>query len=143
MNRYQETEMKNAIRMVLKVHALGRENAIPRREVLCYLRGMGFCLCDRTLRRTYADMPFVGYVVDGDCYGSGKHRGLFWIRTAREAKDMEETRRRLGKANMRHAKATAVAHANLRQSWIAGVPNITKKLSRSSRSRKKYSGDGK
>jgi hypothetical protein len=63
-------------------------------------------------------MPFVGYVVDGSCKGDGKHRGLFWIRTTREALDMEETRRRLGKANMRHAKQTAVAHANLNQPEI-------------------------
>jgi hypothetical protein len=112
---HPETTTKEAIASFLQRHALGRERAIPRKAVLAYLWELGFRISDRTLRRAYAEMPLVGYVVDGPRGGPDVHRGLFWIRTVREALDMEETRRRLGKANMRHAKQTAVAHANLNQ----------------------------
>ncbi|MFA5377882.1 MAG: hypothetical protein WC455_19185 [Dehalococcoidia bacterium] len=112
---HPELTVQDSIAYFLQRHALGRERAVPRKAVLAYLWERGFRISDRTLRRTYADMPLIGFVVDGDCKGERKHRGLFWIRTTREALDMEETRRRLGKANMRHAKQTAVAHANLNQ----------------------------
>lgn len=105
-------ELNRTIAGWLRLHACGRRNARPRRELLAFLARQGWDITDRTLRKRYARMPFVGYVTDRR---PGQPHGLFWIATTREALDMEETRRRLGKASLSHAKKTAVAHAYVNQ----------------------------
>ena len=65
--------IKTTIRSWLKVNALGRENAKPRRHLLRYLQDVGcFTISDRRLRRLYADMT-VGYACRNP-------KGIFWIR---------------------------------------------------------------
>ena len=44
----------------LQTHARGSANAKPRRVLLDHLRALGHSTTDRSLRRTYADMPEVG-----------------------------------------------------------------------------------
>jgi len=67
-------ELKSAIRAFMLEHALGRENAIPRRVLMHHLRReMGYALSDRTLRRAYAELA-IGF----SCH---EPKGLYWIET--------------------------------------------------------------
>jgi hypothetical protein len=61
----------------------GRERAVPRAVLLAQLHRLGHTLTDRTLRRAYAAIPQIGYVVDGE------KRGLFWITSREEAREVE------------------------------------------------------
>lgn len=70
----------------------GRECAVPRRVLMAHLHSLGHTLTDRTLRRAYAAIPQVGYVIDGEA------RGLFWITSRLEAREVEGNQ---------HAKAMA------------------------------------
>lgn len=61
----------------------GKSNAIPRSDLLRQLHYLGHSLTDRTMRRTYAEVPQIGYAVDGP------KRGLFWITSRDEANGVE------------------------------------------------------
>lgn len=71
------------IEFFLREYAFGRVHAVPRHHLLRYLHTKGWTVSDRTLRRVYADIPFVGYAIDGE------KRGLFWITTREERKETE------------------------------------------------------
>lgn len=62
---------------------LGKEKAVPRRALLAHLHALGHTVTDRTLRRAYAEIPQIGYSVEGD------RRGLFWITSRDEAHGVE------------------------------------------------------
>ena len=70
-------DLRDDIIAYLSTRARGRENAMPRRELATYLRGIGYGFSDRTLRRTYASINAVGY-------SCREPRGLYWIMTAED-----------------------------------------------------------
>lgn len=70
----------------------GRENAVPRRCLKAHLHSLGHTLTDRTLRRAYTKIPQMGYTIEGE------KRGLFWITSRDEAREVEGNQ---------HAKAMA------------------------------------
>ena len=98
-----QERIKELIARYLETEANGRENALPRRNLKSHLARLGYDLSDRTLRRYYSTMPFVGYAIDG------KRRGLFWIATKVEALECERLRKSQGKACLAHGAETAKA----------------------------------
>lgn len=95
--------IKELIAYYLGTEAKGRENATPRRNLRAYLKGLGYNIGDRTLRHYYAEMPFVGYAIDGT------KRGIFWIMSKEEAFEVERLRKSQGKACLAHGSNTAKA----------------------------------
>ena len=79
----------------------GRSNAVPRKRLVAYLRDQGHSLpqseegADRKVRRIYSTIPTIGYTCEGE------KRGLFWITSRAEARDVEA---------QQHSKAMATLH---------------------------------
>jgi hypothetical protein len=102
MSNYEDN-VKQRIAEFLQKVAQGRENATPRAVLRTHMRDCGYPMSDRTMRRFYSTMPFVGYAIDGT------RRGLFWIGTKAEALECERLRKSQGKACLAHGSETAKA----------------------------------
>ncbi len=76
----------------------GREHAIPRKVLLAHLHSLGHTVTDRTLRRAYAEIPSIGYSVEGE------HRGLFWITSRDEAHGVERCQHSKAMASLAREK---------------------------------------
>lgn len=103
--KYTERErvnLKNAVRNILLLNAVGRRNAKNFSFFVRELRARGFTPCRNTLLRTFAELSPVGF-------SSGIFGGYFLIPTESEARGVIADLR--GRANELNERAEKIAEA--------------------------------
>ena len=102
-------DLRADIEFILRAHAFGKSHAMTKETLQSMLRDIGRTVSLRTLRREYAEIKNVGYVI------SGPRRGLFWISTPEEAREVEALRRGQGISCLVHAAETRGAQDKAEQ----------------------------
>lgn len=98
----------------------GRSQAVPRKRLVAYLRDQGHSLpqseegADRKVRRIYAEIPTIGYTCEGE------RKGLFWITSRDEARDVERCQHSKSMSLLHREKEIRDAHPDEAQGELFG-----------------------